>query len=125
MSVKKQIISIVVVLVVLCGLIAAFVAVKTSDKGAKKDKKEQIRTYDAKTINKLQYTAYGKTYSLEKKNDKWTDTKNKKSKLDNKSVQAAVVSLSLATVKNKFDDYKDLEEYGFVTENNKLKSGNK
>lgn len=121
MNGKKQIIIIVVALAVLASLVLGYILVNNSNKKA--NKQELLCEYNSDAINKLNYTVAGQSYSLEKKKDTWKDIKNKKNKIDSRSVQVAIDSLAQAKVEKKFNDYKNLADYGFETDNNKIKTG--
>lgn len=114
---KKQTIKLIIVILVLCVAIAGYVLVKKhSEKKEQEDKKEEtiyeVTKFNTDDVTSFMYTFNKKTYSLEKKDDKWIYKEDKSVDIDTDQVKSLLDEVSNVTSKVKIENTDDLSQYG-------------
>lgn len=114
---KKQTIKLIIVILVLCVAIAGYVLVKKhSEKKEQEDKKEEtiyeVTKFNTDDVKSFTYTFNKKTYSLEKKADKWIYKEDKSVNIDTDQVKSLLDEVSNVTSKVKIENTDDLSQYG-------------
>ena len=119
---KKQIIVLVVFLLILGALIGSFFLLKQGNGKKKSVKKEVLLDVDFKNVNSFSYTSYGQTTTYEKKDNKWKNIKDKKEKVDTKTIDSQIAKICSAVKQDSIKKPSDYDQYGFTIESDKVKT---
>ena len=123
--IKKQIISLLVVIALLAGSIVGYLAIKKHNEENEtdneiKDEIYSVLSFNADKATKLTYSYNNVTYVLEKVDSSWVYLEDDTLNIDQTSVTSLINAVSNVTSAVKIDNVTDFEQYGLEKPVNKV-----
>lgn len=115
---KQKIQMIVIVVILLLGIVAYFVANQYTKKQEQRDKDSEtqgqvsLSVIDPDSVDAFSYIVDGTTYSYTKSGDTWTCENDTTLKLDSDSIATLLGNLKKITAAEAIDSYDSLSDYG-------------
>lgn len=115
---KQKIQMLVIVVILLLGIVAYFVATQYAQKQEQRDKDSEtqgqvnLKIADSDDVDAFSYIVDGTTYSYTKSGDDWTCENDTSLKLDADSITSLLDNLKKVTAAEAIADYDSLADYG-------------